>query len=269
MNEFIGHHRLKYKSEVIFERRRRILRETRKLIAQRGYAGFSVRELCERASIAQKTLYNAFDNKENVIAAAIREYMAEFNDRTIYRFDVQTLDGRLERLIKVHSRNIQIKPYTSAIMAVYNAPGADRAVRGAIKNVADVGLRPFAEALETSKALAVGATASSLIHLLTTSTYAVLTDWCLGEIPDVDLVDRVSEIFLLIVVGATKGQVRADARRWLQDVRGQRASWIALRKLAEAPRAKSMEVVRERLGGQRSPETAEAPDPAGRVRSVA
>lgn len=80
-----------------------------------------------------------------------------------------------------------------------------------------------------------GVSIDSFIHLLTTTVYAVLTDWCLGDIADEDLVDRISEAFLVILVGMTKGQINVDAKRWLQDLRGKRPSWTAMRRLAEVP----------------------------------
>src|SRR5688500_15915675 len=109
MDEFTGGRALVYRSDNIVERRKRILREARKLIAETGLSGFSVRELAHRAGIAQKTLYNAFGSKENVIALAIRQYMDDFNARMTTRFDHGTLEERLEKLIKVHSRNVQIR----------------------------------------------------------------------------------------------------------------------------------------------------------------
>ena len=233
MDEFAGGKALIYKSDTIFERRRRILSEARKLISEGGYEGFSVRELCARAGIAQKTLYNAFGNKDNVIALAIRQYMSDFNERTTFRFDARTLEGRLERTIKVHSRNIQVRPYTTAIMAVYNSPSAERAVREAIRDISVVSLRPFVEALDASGELASGVSAERITYLLTTGTYAILSDWCLGDLPDEELVDRISGAFLVLVYGCTVGETQQEALRWLEDLRAARPGWLAMRKMAE------------------------------------
>jgi len=203
------------------------------MISESGLSGFSLRELCARAGIAQKTLYNAFGGKENVIALAIRQYMSDFNERTTFKFDLLTLEGRLERLIKVHSRNIQVRPYTTAIMAVYNSATADRAIRETIRNISETGLRPYAEALRDKNAFAPGVTADRFIYLSTTTVYAVLSDWCLGDLSDDQLVDRISEAFLMLICGCTVGEVQREAARWLEDLRGNRPGWLALRKMAE------------------------------------
>jgi AcrR family transcriptional regulator len=242
MNEFTGGRTLVYRSDNIVERRKRILRVARRMIAEGGLSGFSVRELAQRAGIAQKTLYNAFGSKENVIALAIRQYMDDFNARMTTSFERGTLEERLEKLIKVHSRNLQIRPYTTAIMAVYNSFTADPAIRGVIRQVSEVGTRPFATWLVNNRQLAPGVTADSFIKLQITNVYATLTDWCLGEIPDGKLVDHIAENFLCGVVASTKGKTQAEAQRWLEDLRQQRPSWTALRKLAEVAPIESLEL---------------------------
>lgn len=233
MDEFPGGKALVYNSDNIHARRQRVLREARKMISESGLEGFSVRELCARADIAQKTLYNAFGGKEGVIALAIRQFMTDFNSNVQYRFDGLTLEGRLERLIKVHSRNIQIRPYTTAIISVYNSFTAGREIRKAIRNISDIGSRPFAESLRDRGELAEGVTPEHFVQLGTTMVYAILTDWCLGDLPDERLVDTINETFLVVLAGCTKGQVRQDAERWLEDLRGNRPGWLAMRKMSE------------------------------------
>lgn len=233
MDEYTGGRLLKYRSDNIYERRQRLLHEARRMIAEGGLEAVNVRDLCQRAGIAQKTLYNAFGSKENVIALAIRQYMADFNERSTPRFDLSTLEGRLERLIKAHSRNLQIRSYTTAIMAVYNSPTADRAIRNVIRSMSEAGAQPFAEALAASSAFLPGMTAESFIYLHVTTVYAILVDWCLGEVPDEDLVDRICECFLVTVVGCTTGRVRDEAGNWLEDLRAKRPSWTALRRMTE------------------------------------
>jgi AcrR family transcriptional regulator len=258
MNEFTGGKALIYKSDTIFERRRRILSEARKLISEAGFEGFSVRELCARAGIAQKTLYNAFGNKDKVIVLAIRQYMTDFNDRTQQRFDLSTLEGRLERTIKVHSRNIRGRPYAAAIMAVYNSPNAERAVREAIRDISVTSLQPFVEALAAAGELAPGMSAERFTYLLTTGTYAILSDWCLGDLADDQLLDRISEAFLVLVFGGTTGQTRQEAQRWLEDLRAARPRWLAMRKMAEVTSAELRAATRGMEAPPKAAKTARA-----------
>jgi len=262
MNAFFGHSVPKYKSDNITRRRRRILSETRLLISERGFAGFTIRELCRRAGIAEKTLYNAFGSKEKVIALAIRDYIDEFNEGTSYSFDERTLDGQLERLVKVMSQNMHVSSYTAAILCIYNSSVGDKFARVAIRELYASSLRPFIEALEEEGALAAGVTVSWFVHLLASTTMALTTDWSLGEIADEALIDRAAEAFLTVVIGTTRGGTHTDARRWLDDVRRGRASWVALRRFAEASPVQARDITVESHAASGRVDLADTPSAA-------
>lgn len=233
MEESVAGRPTKYKSDSIMERRERILRVARKMIAQSGVAELSVRELCARAGIAQKTLYNAFGSKDHVITLAVTQYTQEFNNSVYYKFPRKTLEGQIERMIKVHSRNTQLRSYTTAIMSVYNSAQSDRELRNAVRLMSTNAYKPFVEMLDEEKGLQSKVTPEHITAYLTTNTYATLTDWCIGDIEDQLLVERVCEGFLMIVAASTRGKHKAEAEQWLNDLRNGRPSWMTFRKMAE------------------------------------
>jgi AcrR family transcriptional regulator len=228
MADVIGISSLKYKSDAILERRRRILRETRNLIAESGYENFNVRDLCARAGIAQKTLYNAFGNKDNVIAAAIQEFIIEVNGQTQYRFPGNTLDGLLEGALRFHAANMSVASYTRAIVAVFYSSDL---VRKSIRKICMQWTMPFVHAVEAANGLEPGVTPEWLAHMVVSCGFSVTSDWCCGEIADEDFLNRAVEMLLVAVEGSTQGKVKQQARRWLEDLRENRASWIFLRSL--------------------------------------
>jgi AcrR family transcriptional regulator len=59
------------------ERGRRILDATRELLAERGYADVTVRELASRCGVSVPTLYNRFGGKDELIAEAVRSQFSE------------------------------------------------------------------------------------------------------------------------------------------------------------------------------------------------
>lgn len=233
MEEVVSRRPTRYNSDSIVERRERILRVARKMIAQSGVAELSVRELCARAGIAQKTLYNAFSSKDHVITLAVTQYTEEFNNSVYYKFPRASLEGQIERIIKVHSRNTQLRSYTTAIMSVYNSTTSDRALRNAVRQMSIRAYQPFVEMLEAENGLQFKVSPDHISTYLTTNTYATLTDWCLGDIEDHLLVERVCEGFLMIVVSSARGKHKADAEQWLNDLRNCRSSWTTFRKMAE------------------------------------
>src|SRR5689334_6227903 len=53
------------------ERRERILRAARKLVAERGYAGLTMRDLADAARVSVPTLYNLFGSKDAILIAEL------------------------------------------------------------------------------------------------------------------------------------------------------------------------------------------------------
>jgi AcrR family transcriptional regulator len=262
MEESVAGRPTKYKSDSILERRERILRVARKMIAQSGVAELSVRELCARAGIAQKTLYNAFGSKDHVITLAVQQYTQEFNNSVYYKFPRNSLEGQIERMIKVHSRNTQLRSYTTAIMSVYNSSQSDRELRKAARLMSTNSYKPFIDMLNEEKGLQANVTPEHIIAYITTNTYAILTDWCIGEIEDQLLVERVCEGFLMIVAASTRGKHKSEAERWLSDLRNKRASWMTFRKMAEVEpgelRAAFLQAHEAKRQGQAQPSKAKA-----------
>ena len=54
------------------ERRERILRAAKRLVADRGYAGLTMRDLASAARVSVPTLYNLFGSKDAILVAELR-----------------------------------------------------------------------------------------------------------------------------------------------------------------------------------------------------
>ena len=59
------------------ERKRRILDVARKLIAEKGYDGVTMRELADLSLVSVPTLYNLFGGKNELLFAAVESYFAD------------------------------------------------------------------------------------------------------------------------------------------------------------------------------------------------
>jgi AcrR family transcriptional regulator len=238
-----------YKSPPIYERRRRILHHARALISELGYEKFSIRELARRAGVAQRTLYNAFGSRENIVINAIYQYQSDFSEHSYYANSAMTLLGRLERTIKVHSRNLQIRPYTTAIMAVYNSPASHVSIREAISRLSNEGTRPYADHLAAKRQLAPHVTPENYCAAITRLCYSTLSSWCVGEIADAAMIESMAETFLVVTEASTKGAVKREASQWLQHIRGRSPEWQRLRTQSVVPPAKRRAAPRLVRGG--------------------
>jgi AcrR family transcriptional regulator len=64
---------LKRLTERQLRRRSTILSVARQLIAEKGYAGVTMRELAEKSGVAYKSLYDLYGSKDNLLGKAIEE----------------------------------------------------------------------------------------------------------------------------------------------------------------------------------------------------
>ena len=114
-------------------------------------------------------------------------------------------------------------------MAVYNSPTADRAIR----DVAYTSLRPWADHLQRRRQFSDGSNAEAFVSLSTTMVYGVLTDWCMGDIPDDALVDRIAASHLVCLAGTTRGETQRKARAWLHALNTGAPEWLDLKQHAQ------------------------------------
>lgn len=211
--------RLVYSSPNMHERRRRILREARKMLAEGGLEKFSIRTLCKRADVAQRTLYNAFHNRDRIMALAIREAYEDVNRHMRYRTSAETLEGIVDRLIAVNSRNIHARNYTQAVTAIYFSPAASHDIWIALRQMVDINLRQWLNRLARDGLLEDWVRVDELATEIANIEYATINDWARGIIPDEDYVPRLITAVLTHVVGALCGQEKEQAIAMLRDIR--------------------------------------------------
>ena len=210
---------LLYSSPLILERRSRLLREARQMIAEDGLEGFSVRQLCRRAEVAQRTLYNAFHNKDRVIALAIREAYDDFNKNVRYRTDANTLPGVLDRTIAINRRNFKVRNYTKAVVSIYFGPGTPRDVWETLRDMSVNAIHEWLMVMHARNELRSWVDAYHFATTMANVQYSVINDWCLDRLNDEEYLPRLAESMLLLLVGAVQGKVRDEAEAFLIDIR--------------------------------------------------
>jgi AcrR family transcriptional regulator len=207
-----------YSSPAIVARRQRILEETRKVIAEQGISALSMNEIGQRAGVAKRTLYNAFQTRERMIAAAIQEYFEEYVARISFTSPPGTMMNNLERMIFVVQRNRQMRNYIRAIMALYFSPEVDSDIWLTMHAMAT---RPNMEWLRTlhgKKQLQPWVNLEKLVNDAVRFEYATVNDWALGRIADDDVVVRLISSYLSFLVGATRGAARKEIEDLLRRI---------------------------------------------------
>lgn len=223
-----------YDSANMNARRKRILAQARAMIAEEGYQAFNVRALAKRAGVAQRTLYNAFGSKDYIIATAIQQYHADFHSKLRDKYPAETLIGRLERLLKVRKRELEIKNYTAAIMQVYNSEQSDSVIRHQFRDIMRRSLRPLVDTIVRMEFFAPGVTPEQFTERVITCNYASLSDWCNGTVADDYMLRDAAETFLIVLVGMTTSAIQVEGNVWLADIRSDGRRWRSLNEEVDA-----------------------------------
>jgi AcrR family transcriptional regulator len=207
-----------YASPTILARRARILDLTRELIAERGYAGFSLKEIGVRAGVAKQTLYNIFQTKERMIATAINQYFKDNEDSIHYASQPGTMDRMIERTIVAGKRSQRVPNYMSALMAIYHSPDADPDIWEVIHRVGTYPHLLWIEDLARRKLLQSWIEPKALIDDVGAYRYLIVLEWCRGGISDEEALRRKVIGSLSMMVGATIDPVRGEIEAKLRDI---------------------------------------------------
>lgn len=208
---------LLYFSPMIIARRRRLLKEARHMIAEDGIDGFSIRKLCQRAGVAQRTLYNAFQNKDRLLALAIREAFDEYQAYVQAGSDPDSLGGLLSRTIAINRRNFRVRNYTRAVCALYFAPTTPRDVWQTLQDMSLIANRAWLERRRSD--LQAWIDLDHFADTLASVQYSTINDWCLARLSDADYLPRLAENMLVVLVGAFEGAAAVEARGYLETLR--------------------------------------------------
>lgn len=188
------------------------------MIGEVGIASLSMDEVARRAEVAKRTLYNAFQSKERLVAAAIQQYFDDYVSRIQYSAPEQTLEGLIERLVVVARRSLDIRNYTRALMNIYHAHDADRDIRNAIYAIAAESHEPWIRVLHAKRQLQPWIDPDELVSSLVTFRYGLANAWSVGLIEDETFLLNLVRGSLTFMAGATRGVPRKEIELVLTDL---------------------------------------------------
>ena len=213
MTTKIRRRRESYSSPLINERRERILKVAQSLIEETGEAGFTIRELSKRANVAQRTLYNAFGDKETIIARAMEEhYAARYQDRKYWQERI-TLKSVLNFIDQSVLDILATREYARSMVNVYFSPRANEKVYLALKHIASRSVRMWAETARQKGWLEAWYPIGSIGDRYANIFMSTVHDWLIGRIADEDLAMHVKLDFLLTIAEAVRPRERAEVGR--------------------------------------------------------
>lgn len=213
-------------SPAMFERRRRILREARLMIGEARIEDFNIRELCRRAEVSSRTIYNAFGGKEAVISLAISDYFEAFHRVVTFDHPADTFDGAIERFMAQTLRNLQIPNYLHAVTTLYFSPTLDPAIRGVLLGSGVRSWQAWLSELLVRRQIEKGVDVDGLLADLSDMQFAKVHHWGFGAIADERLLETTAMSVLTHLAGATRGPARDAVRQTITDLRVRNPAWL-------------------------------------------
>lgn len=189
----------KYASALMADRKSRILSEAQRLLDEQGVTGFTIRELSRRADVAQRTLYNVFGSKEDIIVSAIETYHATL--QMPQNAPVENLEQELEVIEAAAKVVISLRRYSTAMVDVFFSPAVDPRIYASLRRISLSGANHWIELAGADKVLVKMSETERerLRSLLVNVTYANITDWAASRISDAELIARWQINFLTII----------------------------------------------------------------------
>ncbi len=210
-----GKGRSGYASPLIKARRHRILTETRKIISEKGVASVAIEDVANRAGVAKRTVYNAFQSKERLIAAAIQQYFDEYAVRLTFETNDATIDRVIEHLAAIARRSPTIRNYTRALMSIYYTREVDPEIQLAIYDIAAASHRPWIYQLQRKRQLQPWVNTEELVRSIVAFRCSIAFSWSERRISDDEFILSLIRGVLLFVAGASRGKTRSEIERRL------------------------------------------------------
>lgn len=193
--------RRKYASPLMHDRKQRILSEAQTLLDEHGVDGFTIRELSRRAGVAQRTLYNVFGSKEDIVSSAIEQHFASLLTELPAPPPCEDIEAHLRRVEAISRRTIGLRRYATAMVNVFFSPTVDRRIYDSLRGISLSGSGDWVRRAESAKVLLKLSPQDRdrLTTLLMNVNYANVTDWAAGRISDLEFTLRAQVNFLLCI----------------------------------------------------------------------
>ena len=206
----------KYASPAQAERRKRILRETLKLLASESPSDISMAQIAERSDVSTKTLYNLFKSRNGLLLAAAAQTRADTQSSA----NVMSAPAGISRILELTRRTMDTFERSpefmeSAMSVVVGISAEDEAEHHRVGSTQ----KWFHEALlvaESEDQLLPGTDCLQLSQLLSASQWGVTLMWQKGLI-STDTLQRQAIIKHCLDLMPF---CRMETRKWLDDLLG-------------------------------------------------
>ncbi|WP_156678751.1 TetR/AcrR family transcriptional regulator [Sphingomonas profundi] len=195
-------------------RRERILACAWEMIAERGGDGFSLAELGERAGVAVRTIYNAFTDRDGVVAQAVAtHYRSLFGDPAAELAESRSLAESLAMIDTVVAEIVRVRGWAITGAQMYFSARTSPRIVDSLRAMPLLILKGWLRSAEADRRQLALLGREEVMRSFANAQWALTSDWAAGRIDVAELAQAMKRnlIVLALAFGTTAG--RAEGRR--------------------------------------------------------
>lgn len=202
-----------------FDRRRRdILATAWDMIAESGHDHFSLAELGKRSGVALRTIYNAFVDKEGVIAQAVATHHDALFEAISVGFDEShTLDEAMAMCELVAVETLKVRGFSVAAAHMYFSPRTPSKIVDSFRQMPIFILKSWLRSKEVDRALVGKVGLDSLERNFANVQWSAVSEWAAGRLEDKLLAIEMKRNILFIGLACGNREGRSKAKGLLRE----------------------------------------------------
>ena len=199
------------------ERKQRILDAARRLIAERGYEGVTMRELADESLVSVPTLYNLFGGKNELLIAAVEAYFMDLLARAEERTEVRGLSKLFAVCQALSVQMPRHAEYARSLMAFFGGTVESTQLREFVARELTNQLVDALEEMRERRQLVAWVDTVALGERLASLMIMTSFEWANQHISDEALPSAVLFGTAALVYGFARGKSMAELEQVIQE----------------------------------------------------
>ncbi len=196
------------------ERRGRILAIAWDLLAERGDDDFSLAELSEQADVSLRTIYNAFTDKEGVIAQAVAtHYRSLFADIRLGDNESCLLADAMVMIDRVATETCRVRGWSATGARMYFSPRTGAEIVDSLRAMPVMILKAWARSSEAERKRLQLFDSHGIERSFANAQWALVNDWSAGRIDSDDLAREMKRNLVVLAAAFGNRAGRSEAIR--------------------------------------------------------
>ena len=192
------------------ERKRRILDVARKLIAEKGYDGVTMRELADLSLVSVPTLYNLFGGKNELLFAAVESYFGDLLGDSALSSAGEGLDRILFLTRMLGRETPRHAQHARSLMGFFGNISDAGGIHELVAHQLTAQLRNSLDKMQQTRQLAAWVEAGPLAERLASQLSITMFEWARQQLTDDGLLGAMLYGTSVTLLGLARGKAATE-----------------------------------------------------------